>query len=656
MRLQRIGQGFDPPPLHGLHLVFIHPRPVVAMRLSASLLGQRVTMLAAGLVLLAGCGGGAVSPEKARTQPVVQLLGGSLSGEVLDRWLVASKEAPTRAEATGMVSAWMNDALLIDAIRRNKALDDPATFDTVIMETAARTAVAKFFLARDSQYTPVTDRQIDSTLDADQARVFQQILLRVKGKPDSASIAALNARALALHDQLVKGGDFSAAVKTQSDDSASRSKGGYLAPVTAAQMGDRLAAVFNLAPGAISPVMRSPVAPAMVIVRRATRQEARQTVKTWLGPLFARRADSLFVDSVAKASHIVIPPDARIRARTMAHEPVTLVDGPPFATWKDGGKLSAATVRNATLALPPVDRYSLTDAPDTMVSQYLIQLARREILLPMVVKEPLPTAAVRASYLPAYRHVLDSLRAIVGRLPANLSRARCGDSAARFSARTTGAVPTASGRTDGRASRAHAGDGQRWDAGCGGAWGAAALAAGTSGRHDGGATWRRRSEAALGLAFDSSSSRYSEQLPQPTPFGLGIRMAWRQARPSVGPMSDPENVEHQHQLARQHRERAGDRDRALLRQDHVGAAGRSIRPAVNLQVHDVVTPLERPFVHARRILENNRGAFGAFEQRRGGACEIAERIGLVGSLHGDAQVVGLERNNGTARSGQGKTQ
>jgi len=392
------------------------------MRLAVLQNHSRSALLAGAALVLAGCGGGAVSPEKARNEAVAEAGGGKLTGATLDRWLVAQKQPPTRAEASGLLSAWINDALLIDAVRSNFNFEEPTTFDSVIMETSARLVVANYFASRDSLVPPVTEHQVDSVLDADHARVFQQIVFRLKGKADSASVSALKAKALQVHAKLVKGGDFTAAVKEYSDDSLSRAHNGFLPAVTAQEMGEPLGEIFNLPPNGISRIVASPVAPALVILRRATRQESRQALKEWLAPKLARRLDSLYVDSIAQSKQIVIPVDARLRLRQLAHEPIITSDAAPFATWQ-GGELKPAAVRNATLTLMPIDRFKLTDAPDTIITQYLIGLARRDILLPIVVKEPLPTAAVRAAYLPPYRRVIDSLKSVVGRLPASLSAA-----------------------------------------------------------------------------------------------------------------------------------------------------------------------------------------------------------------------------------------
>jgi PPIC-type peptidyl-prolyl cis-trans isomerase-like protein len=395
------------------------------MRNFPVLLRSGTIVLLAGVIALAACGGTAIPPEKALTMPVAEAAGGQLSGAVLDRWMVASKNAPNRAEATGLISAWLNDALLIDALRRNRPLDDQVTFDSVILETAKRVASIRYFARRDSLLPPITERQVDSVLDIDNARVFQQIVLRLKGKPDSASIRAIFVRAGALRNKLAQGGDFTAAVKEFSDDSSTKAHDGFLTAITAtdaARLGDRLAPLFRLAPNSVSPVIPSPYEPAVIIFRRATRAESRAGVKAWLAPILARRADGAFVDSLTRAKKLTLAPDAVARARAIAAEPVTVTDNTPLATW-DGGALSGAAVRVGILSFTPSDRAALTNAPDTTMTQYLNDLARREIVLPLIAPEPLPTPEIRAAYQPTYRRLLDSLRAIVGRLPSTLSAA-----------------------------------------------------------------------------------------------------------------------------------------------------------------------------------------------------------------------------------------
>ncbi len=396
------------------------------MRLSASWARSCAALVATSTFLLTGCGGGAVAPEKARGQAVAEAAGGTLSGATLDQWLLKSSVPPDKAVGSGFVSAWINTALLIDAIRRNVQLDDAATTDSVIMADAVRGMVAQFLAARFTQRPPVTERQTDSLLARDQVRVFQQIVLYVRSGTDTEAIRKTYGTAKGLVAKLQAGGDFTAAVKQFSEDTATRAQNGYLPALAEADVPQRLTPIWNLLPGAVSPPFAGGAG--FHILRRATRDESRSALKTWLAPRLAQRADSLFIDSLARAHDIVIAPDARLRVRAMALEPVTVSEGGPLVTWK-GGSLSPASVREATLMLMPAERVALSDASDTVATQFLLGLSRRDILMLVVSKDPPPNADARAALGPKYRQSLDSLRAAVKRLPADLSAA---DAATRY--------------------------------------------------------------------------------------------------------------------------------------------------------------------------------------------------------------------------------
>lgn len=399
---------------------------MVVMRLSVLQVHSCTMLVAASAILLTGCGGGAVAPEKARGQAVAEAAGGTLSGATLEKWLLKSPVAPNKAVASGFVSAWINTALLIDAMRRNAPLDDAATTDSVIAQDAARGMVAQFLAARYAQRPPVTDKQGDSLLSLDRVRVFQQIVLRVKSGTDTQAIRKTYGTARALAAKLQGGSDFTAAVKQFSEDTATRATNGYLPALTEADLPPRLAPIWNLPAGGISPPVGSGAG--FHILRRATRDESRPALKAWLAPRLAQHADSLFIDSLARAHQIVIAPDARLRVRTIAVEPGNVSEGGPLVTWK-GGSLSPAAVREATLMLLPAERVALSDASDTIATQFLIGLARRDILMPVVSQDPPPNAEARAALAPRYHQALDSLRAAVKRMPADLSAA---DAAARY--------------------------------------------------------------------------------------------------------------------------------------------------------------------------------------------------------------------------------
>ncbi|HEY4101081.1 MAG TPA: peptidylprolyl isomerase [Gemmatimonadales bacterium] len=391
------------------------------MRRSLLLWSRPAAGLAAIGFLLAGCSGGAMSPDKAKHTPVVEAAGGTLSGAVLDSWLVAIKQQrPSPVVANELVSAWINSALVIDAIRHNGQLTDSVTIDSVILPDAERGIAAQYFATRAAARPAVTDAQVDSLINLDRVRVFQQILFRAPPHVDSAQAATIVGHARLALTRLRGGADFSSLVKSMSEDSASRANGGYIPPLSRNLIPQQFSTIWTLRPNDFSLIVQSPIG--LHIFRRANRDESKPMLRAWLAPILARHADSLFVDSLARAHHIAIAPGARVEVRSIAHEPVVAAAGAPLVTW-DGGSLTPAEVRSAMLMLQPAERVVLTDASDSTITQFLKGLARERITIASISTTPIPTPEARRTLVPAYQQIMDSMKAAFARLPATGSAA-----------------------------------------------------------------------------------------------------------------------------------------------------------------------------------------------------------------------------------------
>jgi hypothetical protein len=388
-----------------------------------------IVVLVAASFALAGCSGGALSPDQARAATIAEVPGGVLTGATLERWLLKLPDPPGAISANVLVSAWMNTALAIDAIRNHRSLDDSATVDAAIAADADRGISLQYFERRDAGQPPVTDAEADSLADIDGTRVFQQILVRVPATADSTTRLAAIASARALLKRAHDGANFAALAIEASPDSATRASQAFLPAITRDQLArlpQRMQQIWLLKPGDISNLIGSPVG--VHIMRRATRDEARPRLKQFLAPILAHRADSVFIDSIAKAHHIEVAPDARPRVRAMAAEPVVAADSSPLASWQ-GGTLTPAAVRTATLMLDPASRVRLSDASDSAITGYLRQLATREIMLGVIAPGPRPTPAARAALAPSFRTAIATLHTSLDRLPTTLST---GDAAAQF--------------------------------------------------------------------------------------------------------------------------------------------------------------------------------------------------------------------------------
>jgi hypothetical protein len=391
------------------------PIPRVPMRLPAFVLRCALPAFAATFLATA-CSPGTGLPANLRAAVVAQAAGDSLTGAMLERWLMKNRQPPGRENANIMLSAWINSTLLIDAIRRQQPLDDSATVDAAIIPDAQRGLAMQYLIARHAKMPAVSERQIDSLLDADDVRVFQVIYLRVPPGNDSARVRPVMERALALQKRISDGADFAAVAREASEDSASRANNGFMPAMTRSQVQRTLSFLWTLGPGQVHPRVSSGPG-GLFIFRRATRVESRPGLKTWLAPVIASRADVRFTDSLAGANPVTIAADAASRLRLMAVEPVVATEGPPFATWR-GGSLTPAMVRRSTLMLPPADRAAMANGSDSSAKRFLMDLAHREVLMGIITKEPLPTAVGRSMLTAPFRQAIDSLRAAVGRLPA----------------------------------------------------------------------------------------------------------------------------------------------------------------------------------------------------------------------------------------------
>jgi len=369
-----------------------------------------------------------LSPDKARAATIAEVPGGQLTGATLERWLLKLPQPPSAISANVLVSAWMNTALAIDAVRNHRSLDDSATVDAAIAADADRGVSLQYFERRDAARPPVTDAESDSLADIDQTRVFQQILVRTPPKADAATRVAAVASAQALLKRARDGANFAALAIEASPDSATRSSQAFLPPITRDQLArlpQRMQDIWNLKPGDISGLIGSPIG--VHIMRRATRDEARPRLKQFLAPILAHHADSMFIDSIARAHRIQVAPDARPRMRAMAAEPVVAADSSPMATWQ-GGTLTPAAVRNATLMLDPASRVRLGNASDSAITGYLRDLATREIVIGVIAPGPRPTPAARAVLAPSFRTAIAALDTALSHMSPALS---AGDAAAQ---------------------------------------------------------------------------------------------------------------------------------------------------------------------------------------------------------------------------------
>ncbi|MEP6591647.1 MAG: peptidylprolyl isomerase [Gemmatimonadota bacterium] len=357
-----------------------------------------------------GCSGGRLSADKARAATVVEVGDAKLVGAKLEDWLAQSPVAPTTVSAALLLSSWLDQTLLDQAMRSGAMIDDSATIDLAIAPDAARGMLLDFWETRAKARPAVTDAQADSLSDVDRVRVYQQLVVQLPPGLDSVAAAPIIARVRSLATRAhAPDADFTALIREVSKDSTTLARRGFMPALTRAELPPEVSgAIWALQPGEVSGILGSSVGAHMF--RRATRIEAREGLKQWLAPQLALRAEQRFADSLTTALGLKFSADAVVRVRAMAPEPVPAAEGPPLASWS-GGELTASTVRSWITMLGPNERALLSVTSDSAASRFLRELAQRQMLL--AVASPAvapPNASARAALAPQYRQALDTAK------------------------------------------------------------------------------------------------------------------------------------------------------------------------------------------------------------------------------------------------------
>ncbi|MBK7595930.1 MAG: peptidylprolyl isomerase [Gemmatimonadetes bacterium] len=210
--------------------------------------------------------------------------------------------------------------------------------------------------------------------------------------------------------------NFSKLVREASEDSATRATDGFLPAVSREEVPPQIRAVaWGLAEGAVSRIIPSQIG--LHIVRRATLSESRLGLKRWLAPRYSRRADSTFVDSLARAAQMVIAEDARNRVRGMLHEPLRVGGGGPLVTWKDGA-LTPEAAHDWIVMIPAPERATLAVASDSALTSFLREMTQRELILARAGASHRVAAKARGLLAPQYHSAVAELLNEVGSMTA----------------------------------------------------------------------------------------------------------------------------------------------------------------------------------------------------------------------------------------------
>ena len=303
----------------------------------------RSLLFLAALVLAAACGKDAV-PQDALDATVVQVGDAKLTGKVLQQWLLKSPTPPRWPRRPRSWSA-PGSTRRCSSRRRSRGCrsNDSALTDAAIGPDAARGMILEFWAGR-ANARPAPHRCPG----------------RFAGQGGTTSACCSTSSCA-----IPRGADSMTVVgianRARGDPRAGAGRRGLHQAGQGGLAGFGHAGHQRLPPGgraggAAAPDPRCGVGPGggrrledHPVARRPSHRassdvaaESRRGSSGGSRPRYSRRADSIYVDSLARAAQMVIAEDARERVRAMLHEPLPVGDGGPLVTWT-GGALDAGS-------------------------------------------------------------------------------------------------------------------------------------------------------------------------------------------------------------------------------------------------------------------------------------------------------------------------
>ena len=298
-----------------------------------------------------------------------------------------AQRIPLRVDVlTGLAGVYLDYTVFVVELARGRDMDDSALVLATEWPTVSQMRWERFHERLVAARGKFSGAQMDSAYQAGTVRLFQHILIRVPANATPAvqqqqqqRAEGVLRRAAAQH-----GADFAALAKRFSDDAASKARGGYLPPT--ASRGQFVpafdSAAWNLEPGAMSGVVRSPYG--FHIIRRPPFSEVRDTFQTHIETARTMHFDSLYLDSLSTTHRLEVGSSAPALVRQAVSQMVTArEDERRLATYR-GGAFRVKDLVHWLLALDPNDVRGVATASDAQLTQFVRILAQRDLLLRQV--------------------------------------------------------------------------------------------------------------------------------------------------------------------------------------------------------------------------------------------------------------------------------
>jgi parvulin-like peptidyl-prolyl isomerase len=339
-------------------------------------------VLALGATTIASCSG-LKDALTAHVDVVARAGSQELSVTRLSELLGKAKlQVPINKDVATLIARdlWMPYQLLGVAAARGDSLNDPKAIDAAAAGMIENAKLGRFMEGVAAKL-PV-DSGSEASYVAASGGLYgaRHILFLVPENATPAVRDSIRKKAQGIRAQ-VTAANFAELAKKYSQDNTAQ-KGGDLGLFPRGMMvkpfGDALAA---LKPGEISPLVETQYG--YHIVQRSTWDQVKGQYGAQAQGRGRQVAESTYIAQAQAAANVKLKPDAAATMKSVAKDPMAHRNDRATVASFSGGDLTAGRLAMVLLAAPQNARLTqqIVAAPDSLVNQYITNMAQREILL-----------------------------------------------------------------------------------------------------------------------------------------------------------------------------------------------------------------------------------------------------------------------------------
>lgn len=322
------------------------------------------------------------SAFSARADVVARVGDETLSVERLATLAGSSKQVPLNPDALKRLSqVWVDYTAFATRMAAGIPLDDSASAMTAMWPGVADLKWQHFHDSLVAKRSNVNDAQLDSAYRVGDVRLFQHILLSTSQNSPPQVFADREREMQGILRQARRpGADFGNLAARYSQDPGSKDSEGLLGVRPRGAFVPTFEdAAWNLAPGAISDVVRSPFG--VHIIRRPPLAEVKDMFRRGLEERLAFQFDSLYVDSLSAAVNLKVANSAPALVRQAVQSFETArASNATVASWR-GGSFKVKDLVRWVYAMDPGIVAAIPQAPDSQLSQFVKVVSERHLLL-----------------------------------------------------------------------------------------------------------------------------------------------------------------------------------------------------------------------------------------------------------------------------------